>query len=218
MTSRIGLSLAGALLAILTFGASIASAHVTIWPPQSAPGAFEKYLVRVPSERPSPTVRVELDMPDSVTFSRVMPKPGWRYETVRNAAGRVTSIVWSGGSIGPEEFDEFEFQARNGRDPGKVAWKARQVYADGTTVAWDGPEGSNNPASMTEIKAGVAGDTSHGTGGSATPAAAGPSVHSDAPAAMPESGGGLTLAVAGAAFVIGSLALLLSVIGLRRHT
>jgi len=218
MTSRIVLSVVGAFLALLTFGASIASAHVTIWPRQSAPGAFEKYVVRVPSERPSPTVRVELDVPDGVTFSRVMPKPGWRYETARNAAGRVTGIVWSGGSIGPEEFDEFEFQARNGPDQGTVAWKARQIYADGVSVAWDGPAGSKNPASFTELKAGVGGDTSHGGGQPATTPTSAPSIHTDTPAVMAEgsNGGGLTLALAGAAFAVGSLALLLSIMGLRR--
>lgn len=217
MTARISLALVVGFLAVCAFGASIASAHVTIWPPQSAPGAFEKYTVRVPSERPSPTIRVEVDIPETVTFSRVMPKPGWRYETARNAAGRVTSIIWSGGSIGPEEFDEFEFQARNGRDPGKVAWKSRQVYADGTIVAWDGAEGSSNPAAITELKTGIGGDASHG-GGEPAGTPTGPSVHGASPTTAGEasSNGGFALALAGAAFVVGTLSLILSVVGLRR--
>ncbi len=209
------------LLAAVSFGVTIASAHVTVWPQTSAPGAFETYTVRVPSERPSATTRIELDIPDTVTFSKVAPKTGWRYELLRNAAGKVTGVTWSGGSLGPDEFDQFVFQARNPKEPGKVAWKARQLYADGTTVEWTGPEGSNTPASVTEMKAGAGGDASHSEG-AATPAAgatpttgSGPVVHSDASTTTtgPDP---LALGLGGAGFVVGSLALVLSVVALRR--
>ncbi len=209
------------LLAALSFGVTVASAHVTVWPKTSPPGAFETYTVRVPSERPAATIRIELDIPDAVTFSKVAPKTGWRYELVRSAAGKVTGVTWSGGSLGPDEFDQFVFQARNPKDPGKVAWKARQFYADGTTVEWTGPEGSNTPASITELKAGSGGDASHSEGaaapaaGAAATAATGPAVLTEASMA-PSGPDPLALGLGGAGFVVGSLALVLSVVALRR--
>jgi uncharacterized protein YcnI len=207
-------SVLSGLVAALSLGVSVASAHVTVWPQESAPGAFERYSIRVPSERPAATTRVELEIPEQVTFSKVMPKPGWKYETARNAAGRVTGVVWSGGAIGPEEFDEFVFQARNGADAGSVAWKARQLYADGTTVEWTGPAGSQNPASITQLKAGSGGDASH-EGAAAQPTATGPSVRNEsATPTAGDSGPALPLAIAG--LLAAAVSLVLSVVALRR--
>ncbi|MBI2888203.1 MAG: YcnI family protein [Chloroflexi bacterium] len=147
--SGIVLGLAG----VVALGLSVASAHVTVWPRESTVGAFERYTVRVPTERAVPTVKVEVEMPPGVTFSKLAPKPGWSYEIRKDAAGRVTAIAWSGGALGPDEFDEFLFQARNPREAGRIAWRALQTYADGSVVEWTGPEGSERPASVTEVKA-----------------------------------------------------------------
>lgn len=214
--------LAGALAAML-LSAGVASAHVTVQPKESAPGAFETYVVSVPSERPSATTRVELDIPDTVLFSKVAPKPGWQYELVRNASGKVTGINWAGGSIGPDEFDQFAFQARNPREVGSVAWKARQTYADGNVVQWTGPVGADTPASVTTIKAGATANDSHADAGvtpapaaTAAPAAAshGPAVSTTATTATTSDG--MALGVAGAGFLTGAVALILAVVALRR--
>ena len=61
--------------------AGIASAHVTVYPKESTQGSYEKFTVRVPSEKDIPTVKVEVKFPmDAVTVSRFEPKAGWTSE------------------------------------------------------------------------------------------------------------------------------------------
>ncbi|WP_309119567.1 DUF1775 domain-containing protein [Paenibacillus sp.] len=68
------------LLSIDLFS-GIASAHVTVWPKEVEQGAYEKFAVRVPSEEEAtPTVKVEVRIPEEATVTRVEPKPGWTYE------------------------------------------------------------------------------------------------------------------------------------------
>lgn len=71
----------------------------------------------------SPTVSVRIRIPDGVTRTKPMPKPGWELETVvmkletpyeRNDAiitEDVTELIWSGGMLQDDFFDEFVFRA-----------------------------------------------------------------------------------------------------------
>lgn len=52
---------ASAILTLLS--ATVAFAHVTIWPKESAPGAREKYTMRVPNEKQVNSIRVEGEFP-----------------------------------------------------------------------------------------------------------------------------------------------------------
>jgi len=63
--------------------------------------------------------------------------------------------------IGLEGFrDELSLSAKLPDTPGSISWKAYQTYADGTVVAWDQSDSSQNhdenknsgPASVTEVK------------------------------------------------------------------
>jgi len=49
--------------AVVLIGAQPARAHVTVWPQQSHVGAAERYAVRVPTERSTPTTSIELEIP-----------------------------------------------------------------------------------------------------------------------------------------------------------
>lgn len=203
----------GSGLAALVLGVTVASAHVTVNPNESAAGGFERYAVRVPTEKPVPTVKLELEIPANVTFSKVAPKPGWKYELKKDAAGKVTGIVWSGGSIAADEFDEFYFQARNPKDPGKIAWKAYQTYGDGSVVEWVEPEGSSRPASITNIKAAIAASAADDDHGVAVRPAGGDA--SAVPAAT-TSNNGLPMGLLAASGGVALLALGLSIVALRR--
>ena len=147
-----------AALAAVLLTAGLASAHVTVWPKEAATGAYERYTVRVPTEKDIPTIKVELLFPEGLRVTSVQPKPGWTYEIEKDAAGNTTGIVWSGGQIGPGEFDEFGFVAANPEQPGQLAFKAYQTYADDSVVPWDGPEGSEHPGPVTTVVMGVADD------------------------------------------------------------
>jgi len=67
-------------LAALTLAAS-ASAHVSVSPQQSAPGAREKYELRVPNERKSATITVEFRFPPNLRVTAV-----YEYSTEGNVA------------------------------------------------------------------------------------------------------------------------------------
>lgn len=135
----------------LVLGVATASAHVTVWPRETAPGAFERYTVRVPTEKEIPTVALRVTIPEGLRVVSVQPKPGWTYELEKDASGNIIGISWSGGSIGPSEFDEFAFVAANPREPGELVFAADQTYSDGSVVSWDGPADADTPASIVTI-------------------------------------------------------------------
>lgn len=137
------------LAVLLTAGA--AEAHVTVWPKQSAVNGFERYTVRVPNEKDIPTVKVRVELPPGSTFSAVLPMPGWKLDTEKDASGKVSALVWSGGQIAKGEFLEFGASVRNPKEAGDVAWKAFQTYSDGSVVAWVGAPGSDQPAPVVTL-------------------------------------------------------------------
>jgi hypothetical protein len=55
-------------------------AHITIWPKESAPGARERYTMRVPNEKQVPTVRIEGEFPPELNIYDFEFKPGWKID------------------------------------------------------------------------------------------------------------------------------------------
>jgi uncharacterized protein YcnI len=138
-----------ASLAALAF-ASGASAHVTVSPSQSAPGAREKYEIRVPNERKSATITVEVHFPANLRVTAVEQKPGWQAEAIRDGAGNLTAVRWIG-SLPPEQFTEFGVLAVNPSGGGDLAFTAIQAFADGTKIDWSGTAGSKTPAARVRL-------------------------------------------------------------------
>jgi uncharacterized protein YcnI len=141
---RLLISLAAAVLA------TSASAHVTVWPQQSAPGAREKYELRVPNERKSATITIEVHFPSGLRVTAVEQKPGWQAEAIRDSAGNLTGVRWIG-NLPPEQFTEFGVLAVNPPGGGDLAFTAIQAFADGTKVDWSGPAGSKTPAARVRL-------------------------------------------------------------------
>ncbi|AFC32774.1 hypothetical protein PM3016_6131 [Paenibacillus mucilaginosus 3016] len=164
---------AGLLMSLL--GGSIASAHVTVYPKETTQGTYEKFAVRVPSEKDAATVKVEVRFPlDAVTVSRFEPKPGWTYEIKRDADNKITGVIWtaSGEGLGPTEFGEFYMSGKVADNATAISWKAYQTYKDGSVVEWTGAEGADKPASVTKVNAKPAGAAADSHGHTAAPAAA----------------------------------------------
>ena len=119
----------------LVLAAAPAAAHVTVQP-KSVPTGFHEYAVRVPTEKDRPTTSVRVVFPEGFDVLRFRPPaPGWRYEIERSASGRIAGVTWSGGSIGREEFEVFEFMARV-RAPGVYKLDAYQTYGTDDVVGW----------------------------------------------------------------------------------
>lgn len=97
-----------------------ASAHITLETQQAPVGSTYKAVFRVPHGcEGKPTNAVRVRIPEGVISVKPQPKPGWTLEKVRGAYARsydyygtptgegVKEIVWSGGNLGDDEYDEF---------------------------------------------------------------------------------------------------------------
>lgn len=195
--------------------ATVASAHAVVYPQQAKADSYEKFALRVPTEKDVATTKVRVEIPAGWAISRVQPLPGWTYQMEKDAKGSVTAITWSGGEIGPAEFQEFVFQGKTPKDPGKYAFRAIQTYKDGSVVEWTGPADAKTPASQVEVVAAGATTDAHGQTTPAPAAQTAPATSAQpAPAAQaaPASGGGFTPVAAYGGLLLGALALVLSLV------
>ena len=158
--TRVALAVAAALA---LFVPAVAAAHAVVFPRRSTPGAYEKYVLRVPNEKGVATTRVEIRFPAGVRVVSFADVPGWTLETLTDSADRVIGAVWTG-TLPPKRFVELPFVAVNPKEASRLVWPAYQTYADGERVEWTGAEESKTPASSTRI-APEADDAERGGGG-----------------------------------------------------
>lgn len=139
-------------LAALAFPA-VALAHAVVFPRLSAPGAYERYVLRVPNEKDTAaTTRVEIQFPSAVRVISFSDVAGWQLQVRRDSTGRITGATWTG-SLPPERFIELPFVVVNPREAGRLVWPVYQTYSDGERVGWVGPENGDEPASVTTVGA-----------------------------------------------------------------
>lgn len=151
-----------ALSVFLTFAAAgVAWAHVRVVPEEVPADSFQVLTVRVPTEKDVSTTEVRVEVPEGFTISRVKPVPGWDYE-LEEDAGVVRAITWSGGEIGPTEFQEFDIQGKTPEEAGEYPWRAFQTYEDGSVVEWAGPGNAEEPASVVTVTEGGGEGDRHG--------------------------------------------------------
>ena len=141
------LAITGLLLLPVT-----ASAHAVVEPAEAPPGAYQRYVLRVPTEREEPTTRVEIRFPAAVTVVSFADVPGWDLKVRTDSTGRIVGAAWTG-SLPPQRFVEFSFVAINPDEEATIAWPVAQTYAGGEIVEWAGPEDSDTPASVTLVTA-----------------------------------------------------------------
>ncbi|MGK9167949.1 YcnI family protein [Inquilinus limosus] len=111
-------------LALAAFAAAPAFAHVTLETQEAPVGATYKAVFRVPHGcEGSPTVKIRVQIPEGVIAVKPMPKPGWALETVKGkyaasydyygtpTSEGVKEVVWSGGELPDEFYDEFVLRA-----------------------------------------------------------------------------------------------------------
>lgn len=107
----------------LALFAAPALAHVTL-ETQSAPvGSTYKAVARVPHGcKGAATIKVRVQIPEGVIAIKPMPKAGWTLETVKGKYEKsydyygtptsegVREVVWSGGKLLDDHYDEFVFR------------------------------------------------------------------------------------------------------------
>ena len=146
-----------------------AFAHVTLEVKQAEIGKSYKAVIRVPhgcGTAPTDTVRVHI--PEGFNNVKPQPKAGWTLETVTTptegggehgaSAAAVSEIIWSGGNLPNEWYDEFVFIGgfADTLAEGKFYFPTVQQCGD-AEEAWidtSGEEGSDKPApSLTLVPA-----------------------------------------------------------------
>lgn len=138
------------LFFFLTFGAIPSFAHVVVKPSEVGVAAFQTFSVGVPSEKDNPTIALRLVVPSGLQEVTPNVKSGWNID-VKKTGDNVTEISWTGGSIPPQQRDEFLFSAQVPAKETTIQWKAYQTYEDGSVVAWDQDSKSETPFSETKI-------------------------------------------------------------------
>ncbi|WP_084464592.1 YcnI family copper-binding membrane protein [Microtetraspora fusca] len=224
---------AGALA--LTLGLAVpALAHVTVNPGTAVKGSWTKLAFRVPNERDNAsTTKVEVEFPtdNPLPFVSVRPVPGWDVKVtqgklpapvVSDAGDTITEsvlkITWTGGKIGPGQFQEFE--ASVGPLPTKadeLTFPTVQTYSNDEVVKWADPakpDGSEPDHPAPTLKLVAAGDDAAGGHGAASPSAA-PSV---AAVSEGDSSDGTARLIGAVGVVVGIAGTAVGVAGLRRRT
>lgn len=110
--------------ASVLLGATAAFAHVTLETQEAPVGATYKAVARVPHGCDGKaTTSVRIRIPEGVIAVKPMPKPGWKLETVKGKYEKsydnhgtavnegVKEVIWSGGQLPDEFYDEFVFRA-----------------------------------------------------------------------------------------------------------
>ena len=126
-------------------------AHITIWPKESAPGARERYTMRVPNEKQVNTVRIEGEFPAELNVYDFEFKPGWKIDFKKDDKGKITGGTWTG-KIAPYEFVEFGMLGLNPKEGASLTWKFVQFYEDGMKEEFTGPVGSRYPSPVVTLR------------------------------------------------------------------
>ena len=148
----LGLAILATMLSTVVLLAGTAGAHVTVNPRTAPQGSFAKLAFRVPNEKDdADTTEVEVQLPTDHPLASVSiePKDGWTYEVTRaplptpvstddgELTEAVSTITWSGGTLEPGEFTEFNVSVGPlPDDADSLTFKALQTYSDGEVVRW----------------------------------------------------------------------------------
>jgi uncharacterized protein YcnI len=146
MIRRLTLATAASLLALPAF------AHVTLEKGEAPVGSTYKAVLRVPhgcEGKPTNVVRVQV--PEGMFGVKPMPKAGWtlekvvgKYEKAYDNHGTpltegVKEVVWSGGNLGDDEYDEFVVRGSLAPDlavGSTLYFKVVQECSDGAAERW----------------------------------------------------------------------------------
>lgn len=174
-----------------------ANAHVTLATKETAANSTYKAVLQVPHGcEGAATTTVRVQIPEGVIAVKPMPKAGWTLTTTKGAYAKpyqnhgqtvtegVKEVVWSGGNLSDEYYDEFTFTALLATDGGaaKAVYFPTVQQCTKGEAAWteipaagQSPHDLKRPAPGVRIAAGAmaqAGGHEHDHG-AAAPAAAG---------------------------------------------
>ncbi|MFJ2743126.1 YcnI family protein [Streptomyces sp. NPDC087440] len=165
--SAVGVAAAASVVVL----AGPAFAHVSVQPVgAAAKGGYATVNVKVPNERDNAsTVKLEVSFPvKEHPLTSVMPQavPGWTVEVEKAKLDKplkvhgkeikeaVSKITWTGGKIGPGEFQQFPLSlGQLPEDADQIVLKAIQTYDNKEVVRWieEPKEGQPEPQSPAPV-------------------------------------------------------------------
>jgi uncharacterized protein YcnI len=150
------LAAAGAVLVV----PAVASAHAVVSPPVAESKVLQQFTLAVPTEKENAkTTKVELTVPSGFSIDSFEPEPGWKRTVQSTGSGEdtvVQGVTWSGGSVPTEEDAVFRFNG-SGNSSKSYKFTVRQTYSDGSVADWTGPESSDTPAPIVQLKSSLGG-------------------------------------------------------------
>lgn len=125
-----------AFAASLVLAAGSAFGHITLEGRQAPADSYYKAVLRVGHGcEGSPTVTIRVQIPEGVTNVKVQPKQGWQIQIVKAALAtpvadshgkpiteRVSEVVWQGGRLLDEHYDEFVLRVKLPNTPGATVY------------------------------------------------------------------------------------------------
>jgi uncharacterized protein YcnI len=140
-----------AVASALTVGAPAAWGHAEFDQKNARANAEQGFSLKVPEERGDKlhNTKVVLAVPDGWTATRCEDKASWGCAISPASSGRPAVVTWTRQSPGGDEV--FRLSLRTGAR-GRVSVPVHQTYSDGQTMRWDGPEDSEYPAPVIEIR------------------------------------------------------------------
>lgn len=151
-------------------GLPAAQAHITLQEPSATQGAYHRAAFKVGHGcEGSPTVRLEVTLPEGLLGAKPMPKPGWQLSTEvemlarpvtqhgRQVTERVARVVWSGGTLPDAFYDEFVMQFQVAAAAGPLWFNVEQVCEKGRNAWVEKPAGGTDtkgmrfPAALLEV-------------------------------------------------------------------
>ncbi|MBB4279265.1 YcnI family copper-binding membrane protein [Rhizobium mongolense] len=139
-------------LALCIAGAASASAHVTLEKAEASAGKAYKAILRVGHGCDGkPTTKIRVQIPEGVLSVKPMPTSGWTIEKAKGKYAKayqlygkplaegVTELVWSGGNLADDEYDEFVFRGVVASEIAagtKVYLPVVQECTDGAVERW----------------------------------------------------------------------------------
>lgn len=153
---------------LLAFSASV-SAHATFDKRKAKEGSYQRLALGVPHGcEGSPTVSVNVKIPEGVLSVKPQPKPGWNVHIKKGAyqntyenhgesiSEGVLEITWDGGRLLDEHFDEFKISAKMPKTPGKTAFFVVTQECEVGEVSWkEIPTEGQDPHSLKRPAPGI---------------------------------------------------------------
>ena len=144
--------------ALVVTGSAAAHAHVS--PSTALSETDQVFTISVPTEKEGVTTTgVEVTPPSGFEVDAFLDSPGWKRDVQTTGSGEdteITRVSWSGGAVPRDEAAIFQFLG-SADSAEAYAFKVRQTYSDGTVVDWAGPESSDTPAPVVELKSSLGG-------------------------------------------------------------